>query len=326
MSNDSQDRRAGSDREDSATDRPSARGRAARWLVLTALVPVIGLGVQRAVQLVGRWISPETPTYAAQIHAVEVSSAKDGLRIVSVRRVGLRGPGERSYLVVLRDRRLDAEDDPSPSDQLRIYDAEPSGRLVLALSLKPPRHEGQGREVDALLVDDFARSGFPQVVASFADLEPSGLALPRPIVIMWRPGQDRYETYPLIDGAPAIRGSGSYGTLAARAYRSAIPLADTVSRRTIRAYPAGEEMIARVLDGHLFLIGAYVTQARFANEFNRLRVITTGVDFSDFPEPIGQTCLAATVDHHVSLGRELIGVLTRVFHRDVPPLRDGCLP
>jgi hypothetical protein len=139
------------------------------------------------VHLVGKLISPDPPSYLDQIREIEDQMTHGNRRVTALRAVRFHGPGQPSFLITYRHRSLDAERDPSPSDGLRIYDPGSSGYLKLALDLRVPRTDGQqGRLVQLIDVGDYAKSGFPEAIATVSDLGPGGAVYPRPVLVRER--------------------------------------------------------------------------------------------------------------------------------------------
>jgi hypothetical protein len=268
------------------------------------LLPLIALGVQDAVSKLARLLSPQTPSYTVQINDIEAVASKDGYRPILIRKADFRGPGEQSYIVVFRHKTTDAENyyllHP---DQIRIYDESPTGRLHLSFSFQPERTPAdpmsrETRVVDMLRLGDYANSGFPQALVSYADVGPGGSIYPRPFLIEWRPEQDKYRTYALIDRRPALAHEphpSLYGREARRIYSTPATFRDTQTGAAVTAYPAGDQMIVRNLDGNLYLVGGYVLRAYYANEFQRIQVQVTGVTFA-YDHPYGVPCLSRVVD------------------------------
>lgn len=59
------------------------------------------------------------------------------------------------------------------------------------------------------------------------------------------------------------------------------------------AFPAGELMLTRTFGGRLYILGGYVTTARYANEFRRVMFVATVVSY-EWTRPFGVTCLVLT--------------------------------
>lgn len=276
----------------------------ARWIAAAVLVPLIALGVQDAVSKLARLLSPQTPNYTVQINDIEAVASKEGYRPILIRTADFRGPGEESYIVVFRHKTTDEENyyllHP---DQIRIYDESPTGRLHLSFLFQPERTpadrmSGETRVVDMLRLGDYANSGFPQALVSYADVGPGGPIYPRPLLIEWRPEQDKYRAYALTDRRPALAHEphpSLYGREARPIYSTPAAFRDTQTGAAVTAYPAGDQMIVRSLDGNLYLVGGYVLRAYYANEFQRIQVQVTGVTFA-YDRPYGAPCLSRVVD------------------------------
>ncbi len=268
------------------------------------LLPLIALGVQGTVSKLARLLAPQTPSYTVQINGIEAVASKNGYRPILIRTAGFRGPGEQSYIIVFRYKTTDAENyyllHP---DQIRIYDESPTGRLHLSFSFQPERTladpmSRETRVVDMLRIADYANSGFPQALVSYADVGPGGSIYPRPFLIEWRPEQDKYQAYALTDRRPALAHEphpSLYGREARRIYSTRAAFRDTQTGAAVTAYPAGDQMIVRSLDGNLYLVGGYVLRAYYANEFQRIQVQVTGVTFA-YDHPYGVSCLSRVVD------------------------------
>ena len=217
-----------------------------RWIAAAVLLPLIALGVQDAVSKLARLLAPRTPSYTVQINDIEAFASKEGYRPILIRKADFRGPGDQSYIVVFRHKTTDAENyyllHP---DQIRIYDESPTERLHLSFSFEPERTPAdpmsrEARVVDILRIGDYANSGFPQVLVSYADVGPGGPIYPRPFLIEWRPEQDKYRTYALTDRRPALAHEphpSLYGREARRIYSTPAVFRDMQTGAVVTAYP-----------------------------------------------------------------------------------------
>jgi hypothetical protein len=251
----------------------------ARWIAAAVSLPLIALGVQDGVSKLERWLSPQTPSYAAQINQIEAVASRAGYRPISVLPAHFRGPGEKSYIIEMRHKTTDAESYYQlHPDQVRIYDESPTGRLHLSFSFEPQKIPAdpmsrESRVVDMLRLGEYTNSGFTQALVSYADVGPGSYIYPRPFLIEWRPEQDKYRAYALIDRAPALAQENHpllYGREAKQIYSTRAAFRDALTGLIVGAYPAGDQMIVRNFQGNWYLVGGYVLRAHYGNEFQRI--------------------------------------------------------
>lgn len=290
-----------------------------KWLGAAVALPLIAVGVQDAVGLIGDALSSRPSSYAEQLSEIEATAA---YRTTEVHPADFRGPDERSYLMVLRSPQTDDENFPAAQpDQIRIYDETPSGRLHLGVVLEPRRRSSDSmsnlsRIVDSVRIADFAHSGFPQALVSYADVGPGGPVRPHPLIIVWRPELNRYKAYALMDTPPALSSTGRtslYGRVARRYYATPTAFSDG-SPASEKAFPAGEQMATLVLSGNLYLIAGYVLAAHYVNEPEAIEATVTKVDFG-FQRPFGFPCLSRVIHipRPTSSEADVTNVLQRAF-------------
>jgi len=270
-----------------------------KWLGAAIALPLIALGVQDAVGLIGEVLSSRPPSYAEQLSEIEATA---DYRTTEVHQADFRGPGQRSYLMVLRSPQTDDENFPAAQpDQIRIYDETPSGKLHLGIVLEPKRRPSDSmsdlsRIADNVRIADFAHSGFPQALVSYADVGPSGPVRPHPLIIAWRPELNRYKAYALMDIPPSLSPIGRtslYGRVARKYYATPTAFSDGFPASE-EAFPAGEQMAMLDLSGDLYLIAGYVLAAHYVNEPEAIEATVTKVDFS-FERPFGFPCLSRVI-------------------------------
>lgn len=77
-------------------------------------------------------------------------------------------------------------------DELRVYDVNAKGRVVLRLSFRPRRSDHFRWQIDKLAIKDFNRDGAEEMigyVGSFEAAAPTGLI---PFALVWDPADARY--------------------------------------------------------------------------------------------------------------------------------------
>lgn len=283
------------------------------------MLPLVALGVQDAVGLIGEVLSSRPPSYAEQLSEIEATS---DYRTTEVHPADFRGPGQRSYLMVLRSPQTDDENFPAAQpDQMRIYDETPSGKLHLGIVLEPKRRPSDSmsdlsRIVDSVRIADFAHSGFAQALVSYADVGPGGPVRPHPLIIGWRPELSRYKAYALVDIPPSLSSIGRnslYGHVARKYYATPTAFSDG-SPVPEEAFPAGEQMTTLVVSGDLYLIAGYILAAHYVNEPKAIEATVTKVDFG-FQRPFGFPCLSRVIQipRPASPEAEVSHVLRRAF-------------
>jgi hypothetical protein len=199
-----------------------------------------------------------------QIEGIRQEAAAAGMHAIVNRAVDLHGTGAKSYLLALRDDRLEEPGKRGVSDDLRIYDVK-DGTLRLEFQFRPtnPRRGEPGLAYQFRLeaVKDLDGNDRPEILGSYTTLF-MGAAVPRPVVVVWDEGAQRYRIAPLLASAPRFnyRGDpGVYGDVARSLYQEAANLTDRLNDISISAY--GTEEFGVRAGAFPLLIAAFVVAA-----------------------------------------------------------------
>jgi hypothetical protein len=214
-----------------------------------------------------------------------------GKRAVVDKRLDLHASGATSYLLVFRDKKLEAPANPRPiSDEIRIYDAD-GGRLRLHFKFQPKP-----------LTDPLVKIPFPYKfrLARVGDLDQNGSreivgaysivgareVLPHPVVIAWADISQRYEIASLAPTRPHLMSAGQFP---AKAYQQSVVLTDMGSAQSLRVFPVEDfDVVSRGARLPPLLIAAYVVKERSSSEPLLAQVLGLELDLTNEPPSVGE--------------------------------------
>jgi len=171
--------------------------RASRWFVSAVLGAIVALGVAD----VAGYLGHRPASLPAQLNAVLVDAARQGLEPVYMRELDLQGTGEMTRLVVLRPRINSRYVDRS--DELRVYRTT-NQELRVAYVIRPyPLKDQPPYHLTLLGVGSFDRTDREEAIFTL-DPEYADQALPRPFALLWNVARQNYEVRSLLREGPHL--------------------------------------------------------------------------------------------------------------------------
>jgi len=227
-----------------------------------------------------------------QLDAIHRAASHTGQRVLFSKAVDFHGGGEKSYLMVLRDKSVDSTaatrgaatggataDATAPrSDELRIYDKQ-DDNLVRKFTFRPaPDRTPYAFRAGAN--GDWDGNGSDEMIAGFGPLRADTLQ-PVPVSIYWDSDAEKYAIEALKTKPTALKHVGDPGRGARKlraAYGLPVELHDPHGAAT-SGYPVKDFAIFTGGTGTK-LITSYVTRAATLNTVSDIEIQTWSLDFS----------------------------------------------
>lgn len=275
-----------------------------RLLKALAVLLLGSLGGVLALVLTGEWRN-ETVSVGDRIEAIKNRESKAGRITVVSLAADLRGFGEKSFLMVFRDRAPALGDVTAPirpprSDTVKVYDVK-DGKPEEKLSFEPRgiRTYRFGLRATA----DLDGNGTTEIVGGWAEVDrfdhppANGASRPLPVAIARDDQAGRYVQHDLLPSparftTPLTSPDGEAATDVAKQYRQKVSLVDVSDDKPSRlsGYSAEEVGVADPgPDGRL--VAAYLVQADKATSPQAIEIRAWPFRFDTGAPKLGEACV-----------------------------------